>query len=224
MQNSNLPIYFRRALTLTELVVVLAILVAIAGIVIPRLGSTTDTARETVAFASAIEVRDAVLQFWSDCKYAYPTNPVADQRIRAGHLFEIPTVGSFTVYDPDVRLGWNGPYLDSDGRTYVLNATAGFTSSFGIATDLAVRDPFINQDLDGNGIQESGSPFVIHEPTLLNLEANAMTYSVGTPREIRVVSAGPDGIIDIDETRFASELAADPTLKGDDIYVSFTLR
>ena len=214
----------RKALTLTELVVVLVILIAIAGLVIPRLGSTNDTAKQTVALSSATEIRNAVMQFWSDCKYAYPTSPVADQRIQLGHLFEIPTTGSFANYDPDVRLGWNGPYLESDGKTYVTDTGAGFTATYGSATQFAVRDPFINQDLDGDGTEESGSPFVIQEPTLLALEAGSTTYSIGEPREVRVVSAGPNGILDIEETRFASELEATPSLKGDDIYVTFTLR
>ena len=223
MQNPHLSDDTRQALTLTELVVVLAILVAVAGLVIPRLGSTTDTARQTVALSSATEVRNAVMQFWSDCKYAYPTNTRSDQRIQLGHLLgeTPPPVGTFANYDPDLRLGWNGPYLDSDQKTYTLDSAAGFTTTYGNATQFAIRDPYINQDFDGDGVAESGSPFVIQEPTLLNL---ASPYSVGELREVRVVSAGPNGILEIDESRFASELEANPSLQGDDIYVSFTLR
>ena len=214
----------RKAVTLTELVVVLVILIALAGVVLPRLLSTDDTARGTVAETSAVTVRDAVMQFWSDCKYAYPTAPVLDQRIQMGHLFDIPTIGSFTIYDPNVALGWNGPYLESDGRPYVVDTASGFTMTYGDGSQFAVRDTFINQDLDGDGAAESGSPFVIQEPTLAALATTATPYTVGDLREVRVVSAGPNGVLEIDETRFAAELEAIPALKGDDIYVSFTLR
>ena len=192
----------RIALTLTELVVVLVVLIALAGLVIPKLGSTTDTARRTVATSSATEIRNGIMQFWSDCKYAYPTNPVEDQRIQISHLLEIP--GSFASYDPDVGLGWNGPYLEADGKTYTVDTAAGFTTVYGSAAQLALRDTFINQDFDGDGVEDSGSPFVIQEPTLLALEAMSSTYAIGELREVRVVSAGPNGILEIDEARFAS--------------------
>ena len=58
----------RRAVTLVELVVVMAILVALAGLVIPQFVSTTEDARGTAGRSSLVEVRDAVLQFWNDCK------------------------------------------------------------------------------------------------------------------------------------------------------------
>ena len=220
----RLPLKPQTGLTLVELVVVLTIMVALGGLVIPRLTSTGDTARDVVSVASTVEIRDAVMQFWSDCKYAYPAMPVEDQRIQLGHLLTMPSIGAFAAFDPNVRLGWNGPYLQTDGKTYLIDSANGFSSIYGDATQLAIRDTFINQDYDNDGNAESGSPFVIQEPTLLALAAASATYSLGDPREVRVVSAGPNGILEIDESRFASELEATPSLKGDDLYVSFTLR
>jgi type II secretory pathway pseudopilin PulG len=210
--------------TLFESVIVLSIVVALAGLVVPRLMSTTQAARQTAAKASAVEIRDAVLQFWSDCKYAYPAGPVTQQRVQLGHLLAVPSIGSFATYDPEIGLGWNGPYLESDGGNYIVDAAAGFTTTYGDATQRAVRDAFINRDVDGNGVAETGSPFVIQEPTLRALAAASATYTIGEVREVRIVSAGPNGILEIDESRFAAELEADASLKGDDVYVAFTLR
>ena len=209
-------------LTLTELVVVLSILVALAAVAAPQLSSTNEKAREIASRSSVVEVRDAVMQFWSDCKYSYPASPIVDQRIELGDLLDLP--GSFQAFDPNVGLGWNGPYLQSDGKSYTVDVAGGFTTDYGDPSQFAVRDTFINQDYDGDGVLESGSPLVIQEPTLAALDAQSLTYSVGEPREVRVVSAGPNGILEIDESRFASELESTPSLKGDDIYVSFVLR
>ena len=204
-------------LTLVELVVVLAILVALAGFVTPRLMSTANTARETATQASAIEIRNATMQYWSDCKHN-----IVDQRIQVAHLLNQP---SFLLrFDPNVRLGWNGPYLQSDGRTYTVDTTSGFDTSYGDASQLSIRDAFASQDYDGDGSAESGSPFVIQEPTLRELEAASQTYSLGQPREIRVVSAGPNGFIEIDEEYTATQLESNESLKGDDIYVTFVVR
>lgn len=211
-----------QGLTLVELVVVLAILVALGGLVIPRLMATTDAARETATRASAVEIRDAVMRFWSDCKYSYPNGNANDQRIQLGHLLELPS--TFSEFDPNLRLGWNGPYLQNDGRLYSIDLGAGFTTAYGDASQPTVRDTFANQDYDLDGVVESGLPFVIQEPTLSNLAASSLMYEIGETREVRVVSAGPNGILEIEESRFASELESNPALKGDDIYVSFTLR
>ncbi len=217
-----------QGLTLVELVVVLTILVALGGLVIPRLMATTEVARETATLASAVEIRDAVLRFWSDCKYAYPSKDLHpdvnanDQRIQLGHLLELPS--TFPVFNPNLRLGWNGPYLQSDGRLYSIDDGSGFTSAYGDASQPAVRDTFANQDYDLDGVVESGLPFVIQEPTLSNLGLSSLVHEIGEQREVRVVSAGPNGILEIEESRFASELESNPALKGDDIYVSFTLR
>lgn len=207
---------------MVELVVVLTILVALGGLVIPRLMATTDAARQTATRASAVEIRDAVMRFWSDCKYSYPNGDAEDQRIQLGHLLEQPS--TFSVFDPNLRLGWNGPYLQNDGRLYSIDIGAGFTTAYGDASQPAIRDTFANQDYDLDGVVESGLPFVIQEPTLNNLAASSLVYEVGETREVRVVSAGPNGILEIEESRFASELESNPALKGDDIYVSFTLR
>ncbi|MEO1528859.1 MAG: hypothetical protein AAFX06_25850 [Planctomycetota bacterium] len=197
-----------RGLTLTELVVVLVILVALGGVAVTNLRSTAEQGSEIAAQTSVNEVRDAVMQYWSDCKYLYPAAPASDQRLLMGDLLVSPFAPE-DDFDPQIALGWNGEYLQYDLRnTYTVDIANGFTTSYGTLTDFAVLDVY-------------GRPMVIQEPTLANLAPDA-SYVLGDTREVRVVSAGQNGVLEIDEALFESQLT--PANQGDDIYVSFTLR
>ena len=194
----------RNGLTLVELIVVLTILVALAGLVVPRLTSTTESARGRAARSSLVEVRDAVFQYWTDCKYdidALTTN----RRIQLGDLFTA-RVG-FQVFNPavpDSDLGWNGPYLEQNG-TYTVtgNAATDYTTLYGGNLDPAVLDPWLR-------------PFVIQEVNPL--------VPVGIARDVRIVSAGPDGKFDIAESTPSQGLMSGAVASGDDLYVAFMLR
>ncbi|MEL6109332.1 MAG: type II secretion system protein [Planctomycetota bacterium] len=220
MKDSKRKPRFSRGLTLTELVVVLTILVALAGVTVPNLTSTFDRGRDIATKTSVDEVRDAVTQYWSDCKYVLAAQ--TDQRIVIGDLLAFPfAVGD--EFDPEIGLGWRSPYLEFNrNSTYLVDTVNGFSTAYGIPSDFAVRDTFVNQDLDGNGVVESGSPIVIQEPTLIELASRGERYALGNQREVRVVSAGANGILEIDESLFDWEIT--PELQGDDIYVSVTLR
>ena len=191
----------RRAVTLVELVVVMAILVALAGLVIPQFVSTTEDARGTAGRSSLVEVRDAVLQFWNDCKY----DPIlsANPRIQIVDLID-PRSSNLEVFNPNVpdsTLGWNGPYLEQSGRYTVKGSTAvDYTAAYGTDDDPAVLDPWLR-------------PFVIQEAA-----------PVGNSRQLRIVSAGPDGVFDILESTSSQELMSGAVASGDDLYVAFTLR
>lgn len=220
MKYSSPKSHRSRGLTLTELVVVLTILVALAGVTVPKLGSTLNRGRDITTQSSVGEVRDAVAQYWADCKYVLAAQ--SDQRIVMGDLLEFPfTPGD--EFDPEIGLGWRAPYLEFNrNSTYVVDVVNGFSTTYGVPSDFAIRDVYINQDLDGNGVKESGSPIVIQEPTLVDLVSRGENYALGEPREVRVVSAGENGVLEIDESLFEWEIT--PELQGDDIYVSFTLR
>ena len=59
-----------------------------------------------------------------------------------------------------------------------------------------------------------GNPIVIQNPGL--------TSDGG--QDVRLVSAGPNGIVNIDPTVSTAALLATPSLAGDDIWISFELR
>ena len=187
-----------------ELIVVLAILVALAGIVVPRLVFTTENARVTTARTSSVEVRDAVLQYWNDCKYDIDALS-ANRRIQLIDLFR-PRVG-FQVFNsevPESDLGWKGAYLEQTGTYTVTGTTAAdFTTAYGQDGDPAVLDPWHR-------------PLVIQEVD--------PSVRVGYSRDVRIVSAGPDGVFDIDESTPSQLLLSGAVDPGDDVYVTITLR
>lgn len=188
----------RSGLTLVELVVVLAILVALAGIVTPRLMSTTETARETAARASLVELRDATSQLWRDCKYEFDLFTGTNRRLLVSDLINQRT--EIRGFRPDVALGWNGPYVEATG-TYEVSGN--YSALYGTDGGPAVLDPW-------------GRSFVIQDP--------ASFIAVGESREIRFLSAGKDGVFTISEATASEDLLSGSADKGDDIYVSLTLR
>ena len=194
----------RRGLTLVELVVVLTILVALGSMVIPVLRGTGQRSSDTTTDATLVAVRDALQQWWSDTKYvALPGTPttVATEadRFQLRWLFENPVTGnSIESFDPDTRIGWNGPYFVDQTGDYTVNAANGFTVDYGTDGDPAVIDSW------------TASPVVI--------QAN----DTGTYWDVRIVSAGPDGEVDIDRLTLTDNLT--PATRGDDIYVALQLR
>lgn len=172
----------RRGFSLVELVVVLVILVALAGLVIPLIGSQTEDSRNTATNASLTELRNVILGTYRQDMdkrlprpgyYGVNTKGRTDKP-QLRYLFINP--GTYTApgtlettaptYDPLYKRGWRGPYfMNSTGR-YLVDAARNFTKDYGENDDPAVIDGW-------------GNPIVIVE--------------TGTRAELR--SAGPDGIL-----------------------------
>ncbi|MDG2221945.1 MAG: hypothetical protein P8L85_11215 [Rubripirellula sp.] len=192
-------------MTLTELVVVMTILVALAGLIIPNLNARTEQAREVIADTSLVTVRDAVMQFWSDCKYDADKLADFERRLQMVDLF-YPRVG-FRVFDPtmpDAKRGWNGPYLQPTGSYQMTgNASGDYTNLYGAYGDPAVLDPWQR-------------PLVIQDV--------APGVLVGSPRDLRIVSAGADGVFQISPATPTAVLRVGAVDSGDDLYVGITLR
>lgn len=196
----------RSGLTLLELVVVLMITVALAGVMVPLVTDSATEAREKAAEASLTALRDVVANYWIDSGalkrlprpnlMVTPTRQDAPQLV---FLFANPDHypdATFT-FDPTYRVGWRGPYLREATGIYTVGGT--FTTRYGESGDAAVVDPW-------------GNPIVIQNPGPI---------AVGL-QDVRLVSAGPNGVIDISPTTFSSAL--NDSNDGDDVYVAFTLR
>jgi Tfp pilus assembly protein PilE len=217
----------RQALTLLELVIVLLILVALAGVVVPLVESTTEDARCTTTKATLITVREAVTQFWLDA----PTPKQLLQK-NAGDmgrsdypqlyfLFVNPASWNGSSYAPTLdfdqnyKVGWRGPYLrDSTERdecknpvTYQQNPAANFTSVYGNNGDKIVVDGWRH-------------PIILQNPRVLS-DGVTPIFPDGV-LDVRVVSAGPNGKIDIDPGLPSGSLNASNI--GDDEWISFQLR
>lgn len=160
-----------------------------------------------------VAVRDALARQWSDTKYVAlagaPTTDASElERFRVNWLFENPANdpadpndNAIPTFDPDSRIGWNGPYLISHSGTYTLVATGNFTGDYGDPGDKAVLDSF------------NGLPIVIQVP---NLAGGAPPY------DVRIVSAGPNEQIDI-PLSVGTDALTDVQI-DDDLFVSLILR
>lgn len=198
----------RSGLTFVELLVVLFILAALAGIIVPLLSGARDDSAEQATEASLVAVRDAVIRQWTDTKYVnLPGTPTSvateSQRFHLRWLFESPVSGTAASdFDPDTRIGWNGPYVAQFTGRYEIDNSSNFTSVYGSANDPAVLDAF------------TGRPVVIQ------------VVGAASPYDVRVVSAGLDGELDIDPSNATADLEPEGGLVpvDDDIYISFVLR
>ena len=100
-----------------------------------------------------------------------------------------PTDGTAPPFNPQTGIGWRGPYLMDQGFTYVVQVEAGFTGAYGVEGDPAVPDGW-------------RKPIVLQTP-------------LGDAHRARIVSAGPDGIL-----QTPADVAYPlPASRGDDLLV-----
>lgn len=193
--------------SLLELVIVLAVLTLTASVAAFSLRSprvyTSDrpvSAEEIVTSASLVTLRDALLGtsqspgLWPDLggqPHFFPRSLAS--------LFQAPTnlPGQLVSYSPRTRLGWRGPYLAGGGSLYSVDSTRGFTTDYGAPGDPVALDGW-------------GHPIVLQVPAVAGVsEADAV-------RNARLVSAGPDGILQTPRTRLTPSDIPLP-LRGDDL-------
>jgi prepilin-type N-terminal cleavage/methylation domain-containing protein len=173
--------------TLIEMVIVVAILMILAGIVVPMFSGIRDNSVSVATTATLRTIRDAIVG-------SGPGQPgylsdMGGLPVTMRDLFVMPTGAS--PFDPVTRRGWRGPYLLEATGTYPVN------DGYGTKGDPAVLDSW-------------GQPIVIQ---------GAPTASDPNPPYIRLVSAGPDGIIQTPN----GDLYPLPTQRGDDV-VLFLMR
>ena len=207
------------ALTLLELTVTLVILMAVAGLVVPLLTTTTDAAERRATLANMHKLRDILLGTPDRPGYLQDMQSVAvdskHSAIPAANINGVPEYlhdlflqpSSAPNFNIESKLGWRGPYLtNATGRFH-----AGLDPSFAAYVDIGLVDP--PAVLDG-----WGNPIVIQWP------------STGDPLEtrakyVRLVSAGPptlpglNGKLSVIDT-LASELTPQdltPNERGNDI-------
>jgi type II secretory pathway pseudopilin PulG len=188
------------------LVVVMAILAVLGGLVLPAVGHYVAESRDTVTRQSLGRLRDVVALYWSDMQ-TLPRPDISVSPARAVHpqvcyLFFNPksiTEEPTFDYDPVYHRGWRGPYMmHQQGATYKLDATAKFTTLYGEEGDPAVLDGW-------------GHPLVIQHPGLVTAGL----------QDVRIVSAGPNGVIDIPPDASTASLA---TATYDDLWVALEVR
>ena len=180
--------YTRKGFTFFELIITLAVLVAISGLLVPLCNEHYASATETATNATLHHVRLAVMDYWRDTKHVeldgVTTHAAEAERFSPDWLFLDPVSNDLTVdYSPTTRIGWNGPYAEPTG-------------------------------------------FASGTPQLIDAWNRAIVIQYVTPsasvKEVRVVSAGSDGVVDIPAATPTSALT--PADVGDDLYVTIMLR
>jgi len=175
--------------TIIELVVVVAILAALAGLVVPMLGASTNDSQYKATKVNLSHVRDVIM--------GSPELPGYN-----GDMGELPEImadllmkpATASDYNRNTRRGWRGPYINNSSGTYTLDFSRGFTPAYGLAGDPAILDSW-------------GNPLVIQKP-LAGTDAEQSLFT-------RIVSAGPDGIINTPINLLYPELSD----RGDDIVI-----
>lgn len=211
----------RRGLTLMEMVVVLFVLVALAGLIVPLVGHVGADAQQQATRATLSRVAQAIVGsggYAEVMRYARDSAgaevghasglpwPSPDEVTggRADHpqlhyLFEKPA--GLPAYDPVARVGWNGPWLDVSVTTgYAVDASDGFHGDYGEDDDRAPTDGW-------------GNPVVIQLPSVA---AGVTDEEID---HVRLVSAGPNGELDTP----ANTLTPTAAQKNDDL-VLYLLR
>lgn len=206
----------RRGLTLFELMIVLGILLILGTLVVPAISSHMTQSREDVTLQSMRRVREVVMStYFDDMGEQLPRPGTAGLDVgRADHpqlcyLFVNPekyedgnnlTEDYDITFDPVTRQGWRGPYLlhEGGGFRYFVDADrtepGNFTQLYGETDDPTILDGW-------------GNPIVIQEPDADG--DNVIDFDEA--RRVRLVSAGPNGVIDTDPDDL---LATD---RGDDL-------
>lgn len=206
----------RSGLTLLELTVVLVVMVALAGVMIPLVGTESARARDDATRSTLTALRAAVIQYWNDRVLTDDSvAPVLQEAKRLLHvldengppvrddtpqlaflMFNPVTLDRTYSFDPQYRVGWRGPYMREATGSYGVNVPNGFTTRYGLDGDPAFLDAW-------------GQPIVIQHPGVIN-----------GVQDVRLVSAGGNGVLDTDPTVLTDNLLS----TGDDVYVSFQLR
>jgi len=169
-----------KGMTLIELTVVLLILVALAGLVIPYIGGTSRKALCDATDVSMANIKKVIMgRYYLDTLGAYPSDS-NNTNYSLNYLFN---AGGRADFDLDSQVGWNGPYLQSglilkDGEEY-SPANLGSFASNGTHMHIAFAD--------GQSVvlDSWGRPFILQVTGCSNWGISTITGNCA-----RLVSAG----------------------------------
>ncbi len=192
--------------TLLELVAVLVILVALAGVVVPLVDGleistpTGDKTQEEIVTQTTMQaIRDAIMGtpgqpgVWADVGQRAENFP---QRI--SDLFSESTPASIAIgnFNPVTKIGWRGPYFVQATGKFDFNGRHDDSFiAYGVQDELTLLDAWGNPIIIQVDFDRSG--FV--EPTQVDYDGDG--FADGNEADFaRLISAGPNGRIDTPET------------------------
>ena len=181
-----------RATTLFELLVVVVVLATLAGLVTVAVQDPAADPRAVGTEVSLAAIRDAIVGV------ARPGEPakggyVADMRAEPASIADLLRIPPGAApYDPQTGAGWRGPYVRAPVVLYAPAPNHGFSAAYG-----AVGEPAVDDQWDHDEPPQAWlSPIVLQIPVTDSLDGP----SDADRRHARLVSAGPDGILQTPRT------------------------
>lgn len=220
-----------RGFTLIELLVVIGLLALLSVGALVAYDGVDEHANEQIARAEMANISKALKQYKRDVG-AYPARQhpadftfLLTDKIWDGASYDV--LPEEDKWDIDSARGWRGPYLENTGDGYVeVGAGLGFdgsgspTAGAVVAEPMrSVADPFTRlpdgvyfvwrpcatcAPFDGvNGPEERGRPYYL--------------FDLDQPKKARLVSAGPNGLLEAGVLTTANCADIYATATGDDI-------
>ncbi len=216
----------RRGLTLLELLVVLAILIALATLVTPVISTLGRKSQQVSTRENLLRLQELILnRYIPDMgELPRPSTITADRldHPQLRYLFINPDTEDIAKTTGATILSsrrWQGPYLTHGGARYTVDdggtVDRNFITRYGLG-DVVATDGTYTRHGDPTVLDAWGRPIVIQEPPgNVTIPVNGTDTTVAGKTCARLVSAGANGILDTDYT-IGMPTA---TQRGDDILV-----
>ncbi|MBL6986592.1 MAG: prepilin-type N-terminal cleavage/methylation domain-containing protein [Methylobacter sp.] len=185
----------QQGVTLLELSVVLLILVALAGLAVPYVGSIGGTASCQTTDATMHAVKEAIMGgaagagFYGDTLGRYPSLQSTPTNYSLTYLFE---QGGWRAYNPKTAVGWRGPYLQNGG---ILSSESAANLDTSFTAYDAINNPNGKAHINHRVIAITQVFDAWHRPIILQVPETC-SISLNSLDCARLVSAGNDAVID----------------------------
>jgi Tfp pilus assembly protein PilE len=199
--------------TLLELTVVLLILIALAGVVVPFVHGTVEQTACQATDATLAAVKEAIMGGPQGPGYFHDMGEHFPEYKDSGgdhyHLHFLFATSTFTspkqdLYPSDFKPSWRGPYLQGGGKL-----PSSLDASFDDPQYVHFKHTDFKEDFFVLDHYRWRNPIVLQVPDDSDC-SNYSSYTWGKNWCARLVSAGPDGKLDTKITD------ADASARGDD--------
>ncbi len=208
-------------LTLIELVAVVAILAIVSGFLVTRGSHYATYSRKKCAKTTLVQLRDAIQGAPDKPGYATDTGHVPN------NLTDLFSPGVEALFDRDSRLGWRGPYMMNGSaitNAGLFDASFRGTSPYDyiVTGDQTLLDPwgnpFIIQRLEVTATQV----FIYKRDGVSKTLLGSPPAGFAAGDYSRLISAGPNGVINTAVSAAAANLLPSRQTRGDDLVIFLT--